>query len=470
MTASFIPVFTHYRANRPASESWDFARRMFWTLAMVMSGVALLGVILAPALVRLFTLASQDPEQWSLAVRLTRITFPYCLLIALTALAAAILNTLRVFALPASVPIYLNMAIIAAAGLAWFLDYQEPALILAYGVLIGGTMQLLVQIPLLARRGMPFGIRVDFEHPGMRRVVRLLLPAFAGVGIYQVNVLVGTIFASRSEGWISALYYADRVMELVLGAYAISVATVVLPVLSEQVVEKKLVAMRETLTFSLRNVTFIVVPAAVGLIVLSGPIIRMLFQHKAFTAMSTDLTAQALVSYAVGLPGFAAVRLLVQGFYAMEDTRTPVRVAALAMLANVAFCVLLIGPLGHRGIALATSLAAYLNLAMLYVGWRRRAGNINEARLAISVGRTLCASIGMGLICWWLTSHLELVKVPEFSLLSVGCLTTIGIGIPAYWALAWLVRSEELNEVYTLVTGRSLTEKLRGTQTRDDEQ
>lgn len=462
MTPAYVPVLTSYRAKQTEAESWDFARRMFWTLATVMAGVTLLGIIFAPQLVRLFTLASTEPEQWSLAVLLTRITFPYCMLIALAALAGATLNTLRVFGLPASIPIYLNLAIIIAGGAAWLMGLAQPAVALALGVVIGGALQLLVQIPALVRRGMPFGFKPDFRHPGIRRVVRLLLPAVGGVGIYQVNVLVSTVFASQAEGWISALYYADRVMEVALGVYAISVATVVLPVLSQQAVERNLDAMRKTLTFSLRNVAFIVVPAAVGLIVLGDPIIRMLFQHKAFTATSTDLTARALLFYAMGLPAFAAARLSVQGFYALEDMVTPFRVAGLALVANVGLCFVLVGPMGHGGLALATSLASYLNVIVLYVVFRRRVGSVEETRLVVSVGRAILASAGMGLVCWWLAQRLNLMHTPQFSLLVGGCLATVAAGVLAYLLFAWLLRAEELSEVYTLVTGRQRKQGFAG--------
>lgn len=464
MTGAFIPVLTSYRVERSEPEAWDFARRMFWTLATMLAGVTLLGVIFAPELVRLFTLFSPQPGEWSLAVLLTRITFPYCLLVALTAMAGATLNTVRVFALPASVPIYLNTAIIAAAVAAWLLKLPEPAVALAVGVVLGGALQLLVQLPALARRGMRFGFRLGFTHAGVRRVGQLMLPAAAGVGIYQINVLVSTVFASQGEGWISALYYADRLMEVALGVYAISVATVALPVMAQQAAEKKLKEMRSTLTFALRNVAFIVVPAAVGLMVLREPLVRLLFQHRAFGAASTDLTAWALLFYALGLPAFAAVRLVVQGLYAVQDTVSPVRAAAVALIANVGLCFLLVGPLRHGGLALATSLASYLNLALVYAAFRRRVGPVEEAGLGVSLGRTLAAATGMGLLCWLLKAELGLMSAPSFSVLLGGCLVAVAVGTGAYLALAWVLRAEELAELYTLVTGRRMKQKVAGVQ------
>ncbi len=454
MTSAFIPVYTEYRVGHSKDESWDFARQMFWTLAAVMVGFSVLGFIFAPELVRLFTLASPSPEEWDLAVLLTRITFPFCALIALAALAGGILNTFGVFGLPASVPIYQNLAIIVAAVLAWGMGYHEPAVALALGFLIGGILQVAVQIPALVRRGMPFGFKLSFTHPGIRRVAALMMPAFAGVGLYQLNVLISTIFASQSKGWISALYYADRIMEVVLGGYAISVATVVLPLMSRQAVQKDFGQLRETLTFSLRTVAFIVVPAAAGLIAVGGPIVRLLFEHKAFSAASTELTASALLFYAVGLPAFASVRMVVQGFYATQDTATPVRVTALALTANVIFCVAFVGPLGHRGLALATSLASYVNLVLLYWIFRRRLGHGDEGRLALSFVRTVTASLGMAVGCWWLAERLALMTTESFAVLVAGAVATIAVGVVLYFALAWVLRAEELAEVYTLVTGR----------------
>lgn len=454
MNGAFVPVFTTWRVERPEAESWEFARRAFWTLAAVAVGLTVLGVLAAPWLVRVFTAFSPEPGQWSLAVVLTRITLPYCALIALAALAGATLNAVRVFNLPASIPLLLNSAIVVAAVLAWWLEFREPAIALVIGMVLGGVLQLAVQLPALARRGMRFRVKVDFGHPGIRRVARLVLPASAGVGIYQVNILVSTIFASRAEGWISALYYADRVMELALGIYAMSVATVVLPVMSEQAAERKLDALARTMGFSLRIVAFIVVPAAVGLMVLRGPIVRVLFEYDTFGATSTELTAWALLFYALGLPAIAAIRLLVQGICALQDVATPIRVMALALVANVAFCFLLVGPLGQGGLALATSLAAYLSLALLYALFRRRVAPINERRTAVSLARTTVAAAGMGAGCWWLAARMGLVDVSGLGALVGWSAATVAFGILIYLSLAWLLRAEELNEVFTLLTGR----------------
>jgi len=466
MTGAFVPVFSQYRLER-RDESWDFANKMFWTLGAVLAAVTILGIIFAPAIVRVFTLLSRAPEQWSLAVLLTRITFPYCTLIALTALCSAVLNTLRVFGLPAATPIFLNLAIITAAVAAWLFDYRQVAVALALGVVVGGLLQLLVQVPALVRRGMHFRFGVSFRHPGIRRVTRLILPAFAGVGIYQVNVLISTIFATSAwvpQGSVAALYYADRVMEVALGAYAISVATVILPVMAQQAAERNLAAVKQTLAFSLRNVGFIILPAAVGLVVLNAPIIRVLFEHQAFGSQSTALTARALAFYALGLPAFAAVRLVVQAFYALQDTATPVRMAAVALVVNIVLCYLLVRPLQHAGLALATSLASYVNFFALYVILRQRLGAIHERAVGVSLLRAGVASTGMALLCWGLARYFGLMTLNSFAALVVVFGITLLVALGVYVFLAWLLRAEELSEVYTLLAGRRVRVPVEGAQ------
>ncbi|MFQ5926224.1 MAG: murein biosynthesis integral membrane protein MurJ [Terriglobia bacterium] len=458
MTGAFVPVFSQYRSEQP-DKAWEFANRMFWTLGSVLVGITVLGIVFAPGLVRVFTFLSPHPEQWSLAVLLTRITFSYCVLIALTALASAALNTVGVFGLPAATPILLNLAIIGAAVVAYLTGYEQAALALAVGVVVGGALQLAVQIPALWRRGMRFGFGISFNHPGVRRVGRLLLPAFAGVGIYQVNVLVSTIFATSAwvpKGSVAALYYADRVMEVALGVYAISVATVILPVLSQQAVGRDLGAMKQTLGFAFRNVGFIVLPACVGLIVLHEPIIRVLFEHAAFGSHSTLLTARALVFYAVGLPAFAAVRLVVQPFYALQDTATPMRMAGVALLANIILCYVLVQvqPLKHAGLALATSLASYVNFFSLYLILRRRVGPVEEWRVGVSLLRAVAASAGMAGVCWTLNRAFGLMAIESFVVLAVLFVLTLVAAIAAYVFLSWLLGAEELPEMHALVLRR----------------
>jgi putative peptidoglycan lipid II flippase len=406
MTASFIPVFTSYMADKPREEVWEFANRLFWTLAVVLAVLTVLGMVFSPAVIHLFTFFGKGQLQWDQAVYLNRIIFPYIFFIGLAALAMAILNCFHIFGLPAATPILLNISIITFSVGAVWRYFRDPAVSLAVGILVGGVLQFLVQVPSLVRQGMRFNFAISFSHAGVRSVARLMVPGFFGIGISQVNFFVDTIFATSEKmqqmgpGAVTSLYVADRVMELVLGGYAIAVATAILPMMSHQAAARDYEAMKKTFGFSLRIVSFITVPAAVGLIVLREPIIRVLFEHGRFVAASTRLTARALLYYAIGLPAFAAIKLIVPAFYSTQDTRTPVRVAAYALVLNLALNALFLEYFFKRfqngGPALATSLAGYFNFLMLFVTFRLRFGRLGTFDILGSMAKILVCSGLMG--------------------------------------------------------------------------
>lgn len=270
MTASFIPVFTTYMTEKSKEEMWDFANRLFWTLAVVLAVLTGLGILFSPAVIRIFTFFGEDPTHWEQAIHLNRIVFPYVFFIALAALAMAILNCFHVFGLPAATPILLNVSIIIfSVGVVWQ-RFKDPAVALAVGVVVGGALQFLVQVPALVRQGMRFKFGLSFTHPGVRSVTRLMVPGFFGIGVYQVNFFVDTIFATAPkmpQGSLTSLYLADRVMELVLGGYAIAVATAILPMMSKQAAAHDFDNLKKTFAFALRIVSYITIPATVGLIV-----------------------------------------------------------------------------------------------------------------------------------------------------------------------------------------------------------
>jgi putative peptidoglycan lipid II flippase len=466
LSASFVPVFTRYLAREDRQAAWRFANRVFWTLAAVAGVLAILGIICARWVVYAFTLFSGRPGQWEFAVYLTRIIFPYVLFVALAALAMAILNSLHVFGLPASTPILFNLSIIVFSTgvlykpiMRWAPEaYRNPAVAIAAGILVGGALQLLVQVPALVRRGMSFDFGISFSDPGVRRVAKLMVPGFFGIGIYQVNFFVDTIFATSARmprGSITSLYVADRVMELVLGSYAIAMSTVILPLMSRQAVAKKFDEMKKTFTFSLRLVSFITIPAAVGLILLREPIIQILFQHGQFAADSTSLTARALLFYALGLPAFAGVKLVVPLFYSSEDTKTPVMVGAWALGANIAlnivFLMLFFRVFYNGSPALATSLAAYVNFFALLWIFRRRFGRLGFRLVMKSLARIAAAATVMGLGCAAFLKFSGLEAYTHF----VSRAAIVGGGIAGaaglYLGLAWLFRCEELGELRSVL-------------------
>ena len=461
MTASFIPVFTGYMAEKSKEEVWDFAQRLFWTLALVLAVLTVLWIVFSPVVVHVFTAGSPNQAQWAQAVQLNRIIFPYVFFIGLAALAMAILNCFHIFGLPASTPILLNICVIGFSIGAVWRYFENPAISLAVGVLVGGTLQFLVQVPLLVRQGMRFHFGISFSHPGIRSVGRLMLPAFFGIGIAQINFFVDTFFTTVPKmpaGSLTALYVSDRVMELVLGGYAIAVATAILPMMSHQAAARDYEKLKKTLAFSLRIVSFITIPAALGLMIMREPIIRVLFQHGHFLAESTKLTARALLYYSAGLPAFAAVKLIVPAFYSTQDTKTPVQVAAFTLVLNIAlntlFLLVFFRKFQNGGPPLATALAGYFNFLILFIIFRWRYGRMGSVEVLVSILKISAASALMGLACWFGVRHTQFTMHARF-LSQLGVFTGLILGATLlYLGLAWLFRCPEIEEVYGIAVHR----------------
>jgi putative peptidoglycan lipid II flippase len=466
LAASFIPVFTGYLRNDPRREAWPFAQRVFWDMAVVLAVFTVLGVLFSRQVIGIFTILGGNSAHWELAVYLNRIIFPAIFFIGLAAVAAAILNSLHVFALPAATPIFFNLAFIACSFgivyrpvLRWAPErYRSPAVALAVGILAGGVIQLALQIPELVRRGMRFSVALSTSDPGVRKVARLMAPSFFGMGVYQINMFVDTIFAASSRmpsGSITSLYVADRVMQLVLGSYAIAMSTALLPAMSHQLAAGKWDEMKHTFGFSLRIVSFITIPAAVGLILLRQPIIHVLFQHGQFAAESTSLTARALFYYSLGLPAFAAIKLITPMYYSTQDTMTPARVGAYALGMNVVlnafFLFFFSRALLNGSPALASSLAAYFNFGALFFLFRRRYGRLGARRLIASLARMAVCAAAMAAVSYVALRVLHFASARHL-LEQAGLLAAaIAASAAAYFALAWLLRCEELSEFFLLL-------------------
>lgn len=465
LSASFIPLFTGYLREKSAEEVWDFAARVFWSLCVALAGVAVLGVVFSHQVISLFTLFGQGPAHWEEAVYLNRIIFPYVFFIGLAALAGAILNSFHVFGLPAATPILSNLAIILfSVGVLYRpimnwapAAYRTPAVALSVGVILGGALQCAVLLRDLARRGMHFRFAVSFRDPAVRALGRLMIPGFFGIGIYQINFFVGTIFATSArlpQGSVTSLYVADRIMELVLGTFAIAVSTAILPMMSHQAAAGNYADMKKTFAFSTRFVSFVTIPAAVGLFLLREPIVKVLFQHGEFAAESTALTSRALLYYSLGLPGFAAVKLVVPLFYAMRDTATPVRVAAYAMVLNVLLNILFLAAfsryLSNGSPALASALSAYLNFSMLFVLFRRRFGRVGARAISLSLAKISICAATMGLGCAALRSCVHFDSFRHVGAQAGILVAMIALSVGVYLAVAWLLRCEELVEASSL--------------------
>ncbi len=370
---AFVPVLAEYQKKKTQQELKQFLDAMCGTLSIVLFGVTILGIVFAPLVVRIFAPGFENQgDRFDLAVTMLRINFPYLMLVSLTAFSGAILNTHSRFWVAAFTPVLLNVCMILAA---MYLSpkFQTPIIALAWGVLMAGVLQLVFQWPFLRQLKLMPKPNFNFGDPGVKRVLKLMVPALFGVSVGQINLLIDTLFASLlAIGSVSWLYYSDRLMEFPLGVFGVAISTVILPHLSRHHAEQSEHSFSETIDWALRMVLLVGVPAAVSLAVISGPLLSTLFQHGQFDSHAVLMSRQSLSAFAIGIAPFMLVKILAAGFYAKQDLRTPVRIGLIAMFANMAFNVALIWPLKHAGIALATSLAAVINTGCLYTVLRRR--------------------------------------------------------------------------------------------------
>ena len=397
---AFVPVLSEYRERRNRQEVNALLEHTTAVLGSWLCVTTVLGVLAAPWLIWVFAPGfSADLERQALAARMLRITFPYILFISLTAMAGGILNTYRRFAAPAFTPVLLNLSLIGCAlWLAPYFPAEQRVVALAWGVFIAGLAQLLFQFPFLFKlRLLPLP-RFNRDREGVGRIIKLMIPTLFAVSVTQVNLMVDTIIASfLATGSISWLYFSDRLVEFPLGVFGIALATVVLPSLAAEHAGKDGAAFNRTLDWALRWVMLVALPAAAGLMLLGAPLLTALFQYNEFSARDVQMANRSLLMYALGLPAFILVKVLSSGFFSRQDTKTPVTLAVLAMFANVVLNLLLVIPLAHAGLALATSLSACLNAALLYHVLRRKKGFQTSSGWVIHLGRIALALALMAL-------------------------------------------------------------------------
>jgi len=407
---AFVPVLSEVRATGDRQALKDLVDHVTGTLAGILLCLTAVGVLAAPLVLAVFAPGwlIEDRPEFGLSAGMLRITFPYILLISLTALAGGILNTFDRFLVPALTPALLNLSLIAAAV---FLSVKMdvPVEALAWGVLIAGFAQLLVQVPALVRLGLLPRPRWGWHHSGVRKILRLMIPTLIGSSVAQINLLLDVVIATfLVSGSVSWLYYSDRLLEFPLGVFGVALSTVILPNLSRKFARQDPHAFSATLDWALRLALIITLPAALGLAILSTPILITLFQYDAFQLTDAEMASLSLSAYAAGLPAFIAVKVLAPGFYARQDTKTPVKIAIVAMVSNMGLNFIFVGVMlalafkgPHTGLALASSVAAYINAGLLYRGLRKQGAYHPERGWArVSVAALLgCAAMVAAL--WW---------------------------------------------------------------------
>jgi putative peptidoglycan lipid II flippase len=442
LSTAIVPVFTEYASTRPRPDFLAMLRSVLGAGLLVLVATTAVGMAAAPWLLRLVAPGfAADPGQAALAVVLTRAMFPYLILVGLGALAMGALHVHGRFFAAALGPALQNLAMIGAA--LWLAARLEPpVLALAIGVLVGGLVQLAAQLPSLRRSGLQVTPSLNLDHPVLGRVARLLLPAVFGLAAVQVSVLVNTLLASLlPAGSISYLYYADRVMEFPLGVFGIALASASLPTMSRQAATGDTHGLTATLNFALRLAVYIAVPATVGLVILRLPITRILFERGQFAPADTLATAAALGWYAVGLVGFSGARIAAQAFYALGMPGIAVRLGILSIGVNAVAALALMGPLAHGGLALASSIGAWVQLALLLASARRRLGPLGGRALLSSALRATGASLPLA--GWCLLALTTWPPDGGRGLDTLWLALAIAGGSGWYFAASWALRMPE---------------------------
>jgi putative peptidoglycan lipid II flippase len=447
---AFVPTLGEYKETRDKAAVKDLIQHVAGTLGGWLFLITLVGVIAAPVVIMIFApgyLGDQHHEsQYELTVSLLRITFPYILFISLVAFAGGILNTYNQFAVPALTPVLLNLVLISATY--WIVPYMdEPVMGLAIGVFLAGLLQLLFQLPFIARMGFLGRPRWNTRHPGVKKILTLMLPAVFGASIAQINLLLDTVIASLLvTGSISWLYYSDRLMEFPLGILGVALATVILPSLSKQHVTESRAAFSATLDNAIRWVIYLGVPSAVGLFVLAAPIITTLFSSDKFLQADIEMSSLSLMAYSFGLLGFILVKVLLPGFYSRQDTRTPVRIGVIALGVNMVFNIIIVVPWfmldypgAHAGLAIATSISAFSNAFLLYRWLRKHEVYWPAAGWTKVWLRVIIANSVMLVVLW--SAHYDLQQWLGWSTYErvLQLLITIALAVIAYFSMLFLL-------------------------------
>ncbi|MDD3538550.1 MAG: murein biosynthesis integral membrane protein MurJ [Candidatus Caldatribacteriota bacterium] len=406
LNTAFIPIFSECLTNQDKKKADAFASNVLNILIIILVIIIIIGIWGAPWIIKIVAGGfKQDPEKYLLTVRLTRIMFPYIAFAAIAALFMGILNSYKQFFIPALAPAMLNIGII------WFAFLYGTKLgiySLTIGVLIGGLAQVLIHIPSLWKGGFQYQLVLNFHNQKVKELFQILIPAIIALAIDKINFVVDRIIASYlAHGSISALYYANRLMQFPLGIFGIALSIAILPTLSEYVAKKQIGKMKESFSFGIKLLSLFTLPSTVALLVLSYPVVRLFYEHGLFNPQDTDLTKVALICYTIGLYALALLRLVISTFYALKDTKTPMKIGFLVVIFNIILDLILVRYLGHAGIALATSLAAIVHLIMLSIALQKKIKGLFTKELFTFFWKTGLACLLMGLFCWGVSQYFD---------------------------------------------------------------
>ena len=468
LSTAFVTTFSRRIATEGDQSAWRLASKVATLTLVFMSAMTLLGIIFAPFVIGILA-PGFPPEKAALTIQLTRIMFPFILMVSLAALVMGMLNAKHVFGMPALASSFFNLgSIIGGVAFCYWLDPQadwrhphfgERGLVgLALGTLLGGLLQLLVQLPSASGVGFRFRFDFNWRDPGVRTILALMGPATIAASAVQVNVAVNSGFASSlGNGPITWLNIAFRLMQLPLGVFGVAVATVTLPLVSRSAATGNTREFRGALAHAMRLVMLLTIPSAIGLIVLAEPIISVIYQHGRFTAAATTQTAAALQFYAIGLAGYAGVKVLAPAFYAIDKRHLPMIVSLFSIAVN--FCLNWLFTfhlgLGHRGLALSTSFVAITNFLLLYAMMRQHTGRLETGAMLTTLAKIAVAGAVLGVVCWAAQHFIfpDATRLPEWKRI-VAVAATIALGGGAFFAIAYVLGIPELREAGALVRKR----------------
>jgi len=445
--AAFVPLFAGHLEDGGKAAAKAFAEQALAVLLSALLAVTAAAMAAMPWVIHLLAPGfADDPEKFALTVELSRITFPYLLFVALAALLGGVLNSLYRFAAAAAAPVLLNIFFIAALAVAVPLT-GAPGHVMAWTVAAAGIAQFLLLHVAAARAGMSLRLPRPRLTPGMRRLLRLMVPGVLSAGAMQVNLMVATIIASFQAGAVSFLYFADRVYQLPLGLIGIGLGVVLLPDLARKIRGGDHAAATASLNRGLELAMLLTLPAALALVVIPQPLIIVLFERGAFDREATDATAAALAAFGLGLPSFVLVKVLQPGFFAREDTKTPFKITVVSVVANIALGLALFLPLKHVGLALATSFAMWLNTGMLALGLRRRGFFALDRRCKARLPRIALASLIMAGALWLARDFLDPWFAADAVARILGLVILVGGGILLFGTAALLLGAVRIDEM-----------------------
>ncbi len=470
LSQAFVTTFSKLLKSEGEQSAWVLANKVMTLTAVFMSAVSLLGIFAAPWIVEVLTIFSKsgaaarayNPQELVLMVTMVRIMYPFILLLSLAALVMGMLNAKNIFGMPALASCFFNLgSMIGGAALGWWMDPAwgpRSLLGFSFGVVIGGMAQLTCQFPALRRTGYRFAADFRWRDSGVRRILQLMGPAVIAASVVQVNVVVNSMFAyGVGEGAVSWLSYAFRLMQLPIGVFGVAVATVTLPALSRAAVGGISADFRPTLAKGLRLVAFLVLPSTLGLILLAGPIVSVLFERGHFVAVDRMQTAAALRAYGYGLLFYAWLKVLQPAFYAIDKRWLPMLASFVSLALNLGFNYLFVFVLGrgHEALALTTSITAGVNFLILYLAMRRFAGDLGTREMAGLLARLLVSGAAMAAVC--IAADILFFKDPgqlPLWLRAGGLTATVAMAAGVYFAAARMLKVTEAQEAMAMVLRR----------------